>query len=142
MTPLFPESLCNGPQPAWNSDRPRRPVNGLPAPATVLAVASLDSPANTPGPTDSMLKPKSQRKYNVEQLDHNDQQRPPPPFDIVYHGNCIDIMAAMPPESVDFILTPCCWQLRAVVVLTFWLDGIRLRTAVPSQRKQRKRKLY
>jgi hypothetical protein len=41
----------------------------------------------------------------VEQLNPQDRQNPPPPFDTVYHGDCIDIMAAMPPESVDFILT-------------------------------------
>src|ERR1035437_6401775 len=105
MTALFYQFLCNGINHHGNPDRTRRPVNGLPAPATVLAVASLDSLAYAPGPTCSMLKPKSQRKNNVEQLDHNDQQRPPPPFDIVYHGNCIDIMAAMPPASVAFILT-------------------------------------
>jgi hypothetical protein len=86
MTALFHQFLCNGINHHGNPDRPRRPVNGLPAPATVLAVASLDSPANTPGPTGSMLKPKSQRKNNVEQLNPQDQQRPPPPFDTVYQG--------------------------------------------------------
>ena len=49
-----------------------------------------------------MLKPKSQRKNNVEQLDPQERQNPPPPFDTVYHGDCIDIMATMPPASSDF----------------------------------------
>src|ERR1017187_4730723 len=102
MMKLFHESLCHGLQPAWNPDRPRRPVNGLPAPATVLAVASLDSSAYAPSPTVSMLRPKSQRENNVEQLDPQERQNPPPPFDTVYHGDCIDIMATMPPASVDF----------------------------------------
>ena len=76
MMKLFPEFPCHGPQPAWNPDRPRRPVNRLPAPATVLAVASLDSPAYAPGRSVSMLKPKSQRRNSVEQLDHHDRQGP------------------------------------------------------------------
>src|SRR5450759_5953968 len=113
MMPLSHHSLCNGPQPAWN------PAGRAFRVAVQSFFRSPFPQARTLGKrreawdtrrlcalrTVSMLKPKSQRKYNVEQLDHNDQQRPPPPFDTVYHGNCIDIMAAMPPESVDFILT-------------------------------------
>jgi hypothetical protein len=57
MMPLFHESVCHGLQPAWNPDRPRRPVNALPAPATVLAVAALDSPAYAPGLPVFMLNP-------------------------------------------------------------------------------------